>query len=129
MNNAFPARFFKPVHFRISNFFTVSGQTLTSEFLVSIVCIFSEKGFKRYFLILEYFSVGFFPETNLYQSQIFRSSPLLHSSNHRSRYLTLKERKIWFVPLVNPDGLVYNQTKDGFWRKNRRPIDGTHFGV
>ncbi|MBF0547998.1 MAG: zinc carboxypeptidase [Candidatus Riflebacteria bacterium] len=41
----------------------------------------------------------------------------------------VKERKIWFVPLVNPDGLVYNQTKDGFWRKNRRPIDGTHFGV
>ena len=28
----------------------------------------------------------------------------------------------WYlVPLVNPDGYEFSQTKDRFWRKNRRP--------
>lgn len=34
------------------------------------------------------------------------------------------EREIWIVPMVNPDGYVYNQTTNpnggGLWRKNRR---------
>jgi hypothetical protein len=30
------------------------------------------------------------------------------------------EREIWIVPVVNPDGLVYCETSNYFWRKNRR---------
>ncbi|MDD1653701.1 MAG: PKD domain-containing protein [Methanomicrobiales archaeon] len=34
--------------------------------------------------------------------------------------------EIWFVPVVNPDGLAYSETGDPAWRKNRRPNgDGT----
>jgi hypothetical protein len=29
-------------------------------------------------------------------------------------------REIWFIPIVNPDGYVYNQYSDGYWRKNKR---------
>ncbi len=36
----------------------------------------------------------------------------------------LDNREIWFVPIVNPDGFVYNETTNpnggGMWRKNRR---------
>ncbi|MBF0498909.1 MAG: zinc carboxypeptidase [Candidatus Riflebacteria bacterium] len=39
------------------------------------------------------------------------------------------ERELWFVPIVNPDGLSYSQTSSKFWRKNRRPISGDTFGV
>ena len=38
------------------------------------------------------------------------------------------EREIWFVPIVNPDGYVYVETTDLFWRKNRRNNGGS-FGV
>lgn len=42
-------------------------------------------------------------------------------------------REIWFVPVVNPDGYVYNQTTDpnggGLWRKNRRNLAGSCDGV
>jgi carboxypeptidase T len=40
----------------------------------------------------------------------------------------IKEREIWFVPMVNPDGVVYSQTNSRYWRKNRRKM-GTRFGV
>ena len=37
----------------------------------------------------------------------------------------VNEREIWFVPVINPDGYVYNQLTDpnggGMHRKNRRP--------
>lgn len=39
------------------------------------------------------------------------------------------EREIWFVPVVNPDGLVYSQTQSKYWRKNRRVVDGRPQGV
>jgi hypothetical protein len=39
------------------------------------------------------------------------------------------ERETWIVPVVNPDGLVYVETSDLFWRKNRRPNGGGSFGV
>jgi hypothetical protein len=41
----------------------------------------------------------------------------------------VNEREIWFVPIVNPDGYVYNQMdwedsgSFGFWRKNLRDND------
>ncbi len=42
-------------------------------------------------------------------------------------------REIYFVPVVNPDGYVYNQTTDpdggGLWRKNRKPDLGGCVGV
>jgi carboxypeptidase T len=42
-------------------------------------------------------------------------------------------REIWFIPIVNPDGYVYNQTIDpdggGMWRKNRRNNGGGSYGV
>jgi hypothetical protein len=38
-------------------------------------------------------------------------------------------RQIWFVPIVNPDGVVYNETISpaggGMWRKNRRINEGS----
>jgi hypothetical protein len=42
-------------------------------------------------------------------------------------------REIWFVPIVNPDGFVYNETTNpnggGLWRKNRRLNAGGCYGV
>ncbi len=42
-------------------------------------------------------------------------------------------REVWFVPIVNPDGFVYNETTNpnggGFWRKNRNPNGGGCVGV
>jgi hypothetical protein len=42
-------------------------------------------------------------------------------------------RQIWFVPIVNPDGFVYNETTNpnggGMWRKNRRDDLGGCVGV
>jgi hypothetical protein len=45
----------------------------------------------------------------------------------------VNERETWFVPVVNPDGYVYNQTTNpgggGLWRKNRRNNGDGSFGV
>ena len=42
-------------------------------------------------------------------------------------------REIYFIPVVNPDGYVYNETTNpnggGFWRKNRNPNAGGCAGV
>jgi hypothetical protein len=42
-------------------------------------------------------------------------------------------RQIWFVPIVNPDGYIYNETNypngGGMWRKNRRNNGGGAYGV
>jgi len=49
-----------------------------------------------------------------------------------STYL-VNERELWFIPCVNPDGYVYNQSTNpgggGLWRKNRRANAGGTFGV
>src|SRR5258705_319958 len=49
-----------------------------------------------------------------------------------STYL-VNEREIWFVPCVNPDGYVYNESTNpgggGLWRKNRRANAGGTTGV
>jgi len=43
------------------------------------------------------------------------------------------DRETWFVPCVNPDGYVYNETNNpgggGLWRKNRRNNAGSCEGV
>jgi len=45
----------------------------------------------------------------------------------------IDERQLYFVPIVNPDGYVYNETTNpsggGMWRKNRRDSGGGVFGV
>jgi len=45
----------------------------------------------------------------------------------------INNRELYFVPIVNPDGYVYNQTTNpnggGLWRKNRRDNGDGTFGV
>jgi hypothetical protein len=45
----------------------------------------------------------------------------------------VNNRQIWFVPIVNPDGYVYNETNypngGGMWRKNRRDNGSGYYGV
>ncbi len=54
-----------------------------------------------------------------------------HGTNAEATYL-VNNRQMWFIPVVNPDGYVYNQTTNpsggGLWRKNRRNNTGS-FGV
>jgi len=51
-----------------------------------------------------------------------------YSSNSEAQHL-VNNREIFFVPIVNPDGYVYNETYAGRdWRKNRRN-SGACFGV
>ncbi|MFN0035249.1 MAG: M14 family zinc carboxypeptidase [Saprospiraceae bacterium] len=45
----------------------------------------------------------------------------------------LNNAELYFVPCINPDGYVYNETTEpqggGLWRKNRRANDDGSFGV
>jgi carboxypeptidase T len=36
----------------------------------------------------------------------------------------LNNREIYWIPVFNPDGYVYNETGSGNWRKNRKPCSG-----
>ncbi|MBI5215227.1 MAG: T9SS type A sorting domain-containing protein [Ignavibacteriae bacterium] len=55
-----------------------------------------------------------------------------YGTNTTATYL-VNQRQLWFIPVVNPDGYVYNQTTNpgggGFWRKNRRNNGDGTFGV
>src|SRR5262245_13539570 len=55
-----------------------------------------------------------------------------YGSDPLATYL-VDHRELFFVPCVNPDGYVYNQSTDpgggGLWRKNRRNLGGGDFGV
>lgn len=52
-----------------------------------------------------------------------------YGTNPEATYL-INNREIYFVPCVNPDGYVYNQTTNpnggGDWRKNRRNNGGSY---
>lgn len=55
-----------------------------------------------------------------------------YGTDPEAAYL-VNNRQLWFIPVVNPDGYVHNQTLlpngGGMWRKNRRDnLNGT-FGV
>jgi carboxypeptidase T len=54
-----------------------------------------------------------------------------HGVDPEATYL-VNSRQMWFIPVVNPDGYVHNQTTNpnggGMWRKNRRNNGGS-FGV
>jgi carboxypeptidase T len=53
-----------------------------------------------------------------------KSSEITYLINHR---------QLWFIPIVNPDGYVYNQQTNpnggGLWRKNRRQNSDGSFGI
>lgn len=55
-----------------------------------------------------------------------------YATDPEAKYL-IDHREIYFIPIVNPDGYVYNQTTNpnggGYWRKNRRDDGGGCFGV
>ncbi|MEP0545325.1 MAG: M14 family zinc carboxypeptidase [Rhodothermales bacterium] len=55
-----------------------------------------------------------------------------YGSDPEVTYL-VDNRELYFVPVLNPDGYVYNETTSpnggGFWRKNRRDNGGNSFGV
>ena len=52
-----------------------------------------------------------------------------YGTDPEATYL-INNRQLWFIPVVNPDGYVYNQTTNpnggGFWRKNRRNNGGSY---
>ena len=54
-----------------------------------------------------------------------------YGTDEEATYL-IDNREIYFVPIVNPDGLLYNQQTNpyggGMWRKNRRN-NGSSYGV
>ncbi|MFI5252084.1 MAG: M14 family zinc carboxypeptidase [Bacteroidota bacterium] len=55
-----------------------------------------------------------------------------YGTDPEATYL-VNNRQIWFLPVVNPDGYVYNQTTypggGGMWRKNRRLNSNGYYGV
>lgn len=55
-----------------------------------------------------------------------------HGIDPEATYL-VNSRQVWFIPVVNPDGYVYNQTTNpsggGLWRKNRHNNGDGTFGV
>lgn len=55
-----------------------------------------------------------------------------YDKNPEAMYL-VNNRQMWFIPVVNPDGYIYNQTTNpnggGMWRKNRRNNGDGNFGV
>ena len=50
-----------------------------------------------------------------------------YENSELAQYL-INEREIWFVPLLNPDGYLFNQQNSpyggGMWRKNKRDNNG-----
>lgn len=55
-----------------------------------------------------------------------------YGKNSEITYL-INHRQMWFIPIVNPDGYVYNQKTNpeggGLWRKNRRKNSDGSFGI
>jgi len=55
-----------------------------------------------------------------------------YGTDPEATYL-IQNRRMFFVPMLNPDGYVYNETiapaGGGMWRKNRRDNGGGSFGV
>jgi carboxypeptidase T len=55
-----------------------------------------------------------------------------YNTNPEAAYL-VNNRQMWFIPVVNVDGYVYNQTTNpsggGMWRKNRRNNGDGSFGI
>src|SRR3989454_228405 len=54
---------------------------------------------------------------------------LLNAGNDSRVDAILARANLWFVPLVNPDGLEYSRLNDSTWRKNRHDNGDGTFGV
>ncbi|MEZ5044972.1 MAG: M14 family zinc carboxypeptidase [Saprospiraceae bacterium] len=73
-------------------------------------------------------------EPNSLSQLIFHMWYLLenYESDEEIRYL-VDHTQLYFIPCVNPDGYLYNQTISpnggGMWRKNRRPLEGGSVGT
>jgi hypothetical protein len=50
-----------------------------------------------------------------------------YNTDPLARYI-LNNREIYWIPVFNPDGYVYNETGNGQWRRNRKPC-GSDIGV
>lgn len=51
-------------------------------------------------------------------------------ANGDAKYLSwLENSSVWFVPVVNPDGLAYVFSNERMWRKNRTHNNGGSYGV
>lgn len=63
---------------------------------------------------------------------LWRLMELADSGNLEAEYL-LNERAIWVIPVINPDGWLYNYSRypqgGGLWRKNRNAINDSTFGI
>lgn len=73
-------------------------------------------------------------EPNSLSEVIFYMWYLLENYNTSDEVKYLVDNtEMYFVPMINPDGYVYNQTTDpnggGMWRKNRRLNSGGSYGV
>lgn len=73
-------------------------------------------------------------EPNSLSEVIFYMWYLLENYNTSAEIKYLVDNtEMYFVPMINPDGYVYNQTTDpnggGMWRKNRRLNSGGSYGV
>jgi len=55
-----------------------------------------------------------------------------YATDPQVRYIVDNE-ELYFIPCINPDGYIFNETTDpmggGYWRKNRRMINDSTFGV
>lgn len=55
-----------------------------------------------------------------------------YDTSDEIKYL-VDNTEMYFVPMINPDGYIYNETTDpsggGMWRKNRRHNSGGSYGV
>lgn len=56
-----------------------------------------------------------------------------YRNNVREAMYLVDHRQLWFIPVVNPDGYVFNEITNpsggGLWRKNRRNNGDGSFGV
>jgi carboxypeptidase T len=73
-------------------------------------------------------------EPNSLSEVIFYMWYLLENYNTSEEIKFLVDNtELYFVPMINPDGYVYNQTTNpnggGMWRKNRRHNSGGSYGV
>lgn len=81
-----------------------------------------------------YTSVHHAREPNSLSEVIFYMWYLLENYNSSAEIKFLVDNtEMYFVPMVNPDGYIYNQTTNpsggGMWRKNRRLNSGGSYGV
>ena len=64
---------------------------------------------------------------------MFAEYLLTHYATDPAIKWLVDNRELYLVPIVNPDGFVYNETTNptggGMWRKNRSPQAGGQYGV